>query len=56
MSYVVASQIKELVKKLNKMSSSDFPEAVSKKVEDWVKAAAGRAEANGRTTLRPYDL
>ncbi len=36
--------------------SGDFAAALSKKVEELVMEAAKRAKANGRSTVRPYDL
>lgn len=56
MSYVVASKLKELIKKLNMMSSGDLADAVSSVVEEGVKKAVARAKANGRKTVRPEDL
>ena len=56
MSYVVASAIRELLKKQNMMTSGDFPEAVSAAVEEHIKKAAPRAQANGRKTVRKEDL
>ena len=56
MSYVVASKLKELVKKLGMMSSGDLADAVSSMVEAGVKKATDRAKANGRKTVRPEDL
>jgi histone H3/H4 len=56
MSYVVASKLKELVKKLGMMSSGDLSDAASKMLEDAVSKAASRAKANGRKTVRPEDL
>ncbi|MDD5026811.1 MAG: DUF1931 family protein [Candidatus Peribacteraceae bacterium] len=56
MSYVVASKLKELVKKLNMMSAGDLSDGVSTAVEDLVKKAVARAKANGRKTVRTEDL
>jgi histone H3/H4 len=56
MSYVVASAIKELLKKHGMMTAGDFPEAVSKHVEQALTMAAKRAKDNGRVTVRPCDL
>jgi len=36
--------------------SADFYEALSDEVEDVVARAGERAEANGRSTLKPRDL
>lgn len=56
MSYVVASAIKDLLKKHGMMTAGDFPEAASAHLEEALKAAAKRAKDNGRVTVRPYDL
>jgi histone H3/H4 len=56
MSYVVASAIKDLLKKQGMMTAGDFPEAASKFLEDAVKKAGMRAKDNGRVTVRGYDL
>ncbi len=53
---VVQSKIKELVKKLNMRTSSDFTDALSRQVEELVKKAARRAKENGRQTVRAHDL
>lgn len=56
MSYVVASAIKDLLKKLGMMTAGDFPEAASAFLEEAVKKAGHRAKENGRVTVRPCDL
>jgi histone H3/H4 len=56
MSYVVASALKELLKKHDMMTAGDFPEAASAALEALVEKAAERAKANGRKTVRPEDL
>ena len=56
MSYVVASAIKDLLKKHGMMCAGDFPEAASAFLEEAVKKAAHRAKENGRVTTRPCDL
>ncbi len=56
MSYVVASKLKELVKKNGMMSSGDLADAVSSLLEDAVAKACSRAKANGRKTVRAEDL
>lgn len=53
---VVTSKVKEAVKGLDLRLSSDVPEALNQKVNALLAAAAKRAQANGRSTLRPYDL
>ena len=56
MSYVVASAIREYLKKAGMMTAGDFPEAVSAFVEMHLKRAGERAKGNGRMTVRPVDL
>ena len=56
MSYVVASALKDLLKKHGMMTAGDFPEAASAYLENAVKEAAKRAKDNGRVTVRPHDL
>ena len=56
MSYVVASQVKQLVNKMGMMASGDLADAVSKYVEDGLSKAVARAKANGRKTVRAEDL
>ena len=56
MSYVVASKLKDLVKKNGMMSSGDLADAASQLLEDAITRATTRAKANGRKTVRPEDL
>ncbi len=56
MSYVVASAIKELLKKHDMMTAGDLSEAASKYLEEGLVKAAKRAQANGRKTVRPEDM
>ena len=56
MSYVVASAIKEFLKKKGMMTAGDFPEAASAFLEKHLAMAADRAGKNGRVTVRDYDL
>ena len=56
MAYVVASKVKEFVKKHGLNSSSDLVDGLDRKIESLLKEAIERAKANGRKTLRPYDL
>ena len=51
---VVRSKIKDLAKGMN--VAGDFAETLSKKVEDLIKDAAKRADANGRKTVQSKDL
>jgi len=48
------SKTKEAVKSCN--VSSEFYEALDKKVNELIKQAEERAVANGRKTVRPCDL
>ncbi len=56
MSYVVASAIKDYLKKQGMMTAGDFPEAASASLEKALAMAVKRAKDNGRVTVRPYDL
>jgi histone H3/H4 len=56
MSYVVASQVKQLVNKMSMMASGDLSDGVSDAVEEMLSAAVKRAKANGRKTVRKDDL
>jgi histone H3/H4 len=56
MSYVVASAIKEYLKKKGMMTAGDFPDAASKFLEMHLEKAALRAKDNGRVTVRQHDL
>lgn len=51
---VVRSKIKEHADGMN--VSGDFADALSARAVELIKAAAMRAEKNGRKTLKPYDL
>lgn len=53
---VVQSKVREIVKKTDANMSGDFVEALSNKVEEMVTQAVNRAKANGRKTVRSYDL
>ena len=53
-SLVVKAKIKDVAKGYN--VSGDLAEALSKKVEELVKAACARAEGNGRKTVMAKDL
>lgn len=56
MAVVVASQVKEIIKKEEMNCASDFCDALDKKIEDLVKDACSRAKANDRKTVRPCDV
>ncbi|MBR9691872.1 DUF1931 domain-containing protein [Candidatus Woesearchaeota archaeon] len=51
---IVKAKIKSVVPGYN--ISGDLAEALNKKAEELVKAAAARAEANGRKTVMAKDL
>ena len=53
---VVGSKVKDVVREAECQSSGDLIEAISDKVHDLLEAAIARAKANGRATVRPYDL
>lgn len=53
---IVASKVKDTIKKQKCQTSGDLVEALSDKVHDMLAAAADRAKKNGRATVRPYDL
>jgi len=53
---VVASKVKEAVKKHDMNTAGDFPEGLSVKVADMIKTAVDRAKGNGRKTVRAADL
>ncbi len=52
--YVVKAKIREASKGFN--VSGDFAEALNKKVEQLIKDACARAEANGRKTVMAKDI
>ena len=54
--FVVASQVRELIKSKGLCTGGDLIEALSNKVEALLDVAALRAEQNGRKTIRSYDL
>jgi histone H3/H4 len=53
---VVQSKVKELAKKLKLRMAGDAVGAISKAVEEVVKAAAVRAKANKRQTIKASDI
>ena len=55
-SYIVASKIKELVKKGKLKCASDVVDALNHLVIYSVSKGAERAKANGRKTLRGADV
>ncbi|MCD6398986.1 MAG: DUF1931 family protein [Candidatus Aenigmarchaeota archaeon] len=55
MALIVKNAVKELVRKTHNVSG-DFYDALDKKVNELIKAAADRAKANGRKTVQARDL
>jgi len=53
---VVQSKVKEYAKQSDVNVGSDFSEGLSKMVEEAITKAINRSKANGRKTLRSYDL
>ncbi|MEK7705022.1 MAG: hypothetical protein AAB426_08690 [Myxococcota bacterium] len=53
---VIGSKVKDAVKAKGCQSSGDLIEALSDKLHVMIEAAIERAKANGRATVRPYDL
>lgn len=53
---VVASRVKQIVKDQNLRADGQLADAVNAKVIEMMKAAADRAKANKRGTIRPHDL
>jgi len=51
---IVKAKIKSVVPGLN--VAGDFADALNKKVEELIKAAKERAEANGRKTVMAKDI
>ena len=56
MALVVASAVKETIKKHEMQCAGDFCEALDKKIESLVAEAAARAKSNDRKTVRAGDL
>ena len=54
--YVVQSKVRALAKKKGFRFSGDAVDALSKMVEGAVIAAAGRARANKRRTIKASDI
>jgi histone H3/H4 len=53
---IVQSKVKETAKKADVNVAGDFADALSAKVDSIIKDAINRAKANGRKTIRGYDL
>jgi len=56
MTLVVASQVKEAIKKHEMQCAGDFCDALDKHLEEIIAKAAARAKSNGRKTLRAGDV
>ncbi|MBI2971709.1 MAG: DUF1931 domain-containing protein [Candidatus Aenigmarchaeota archaeon] len=56
MALVVASQVKEQIKKAEMQCAGEFCDALDKKVEALVNDALSRAKSNDRKTVRAGDL
>ena len=56
MALVVASQVKDVIKKAEMQCAGDFCDALDKKIEALVHEAAARAKSNDRKTVRAGDL
>jgi len=53
---VVGSKVKDVVRSAGLRSDGDLVQAVSDQVHEMLERAIGRAQANKRGTVRPYDL
>ncbi len=53
---VVGSKVKDVVRGAELRSDGELVQAVSDKVHEMLEAAIARAQANGRSTVRPHDL
>jgi len=53
---VVASKVREVIKKGKMNMAGDFAKGLSVKVEEAVKRAIERSKSNGRKTVRSNDL
>jgi histone H3/H4 len=54
--YLVASRVKEFASKADLRVSSEVMDTVNDRVEKILKEAAERAKANGRKTIKSYDI
>ena len=55
-SLVVTSKVKDYIKAKGCQTSADAVDALSKKVAALLDGAVERVKANGRATVKPYDL
>ncbi len=56
MALVVASQVKDAIKKHEMQCAGDFCDALDKKLEEVIGKAVARAKSNDRKTVRSGDL
>ena len=56
MALVVASQVKDAIKKHEMQCAGDFCDALDKHLEEIIAKAAARAKSNDRKTVRSGDL
>ncbi len=54
--FVVASKVKEFIKKGGCMTASDTVDAINGAVNTILKQAITRTKANKRSTVRPQDV
>lgn len=54
--FVVASQVRALIKESGYCVSGDFVDALSSRVKQIIQAGILRAEANNRKTVRASDI
>lgn len=55
-SLTVASRVRGVIQSADLRVDSSFPDAVNSHVHSILEEAIERARANGRSTVRPYDL
>jgi len=55
-SFVVASKVREFVRKSNCFAGSDLMDGINRNVAGLLARAAERAKNNKRKTVRSYDL
>ena len=53
---VVTSRVKEVIKSKKLRSDGKLADAVNEKLLAMIEGAAARCKANGRSTVRGYDL
>ena len=52
----VTSKVKEYIKSKGCQTSADAIDEINKKIAAMLDAATSRVKANGRATVKPYDL